>query len=195
MMSLQFSPVVKAVASSHGDNFSIHRVDLERLEGMAQPVVGFDHFEVDGPTFAPHPHAGFSAVSYVFDDSPGSLRNRDSLGHDVLVAPGELLWTQAGSGIIHEEFPAKSGIVVRGLQLFVNLSGRNKGLSPQMLHSLRADIQVHKGQHGNHTKVVTGHFNGVASRTEPAEPFDFFDLIQAFERYRTGQMGRLTRVT
>jgi len=133
-MSLQLSPVARAPESSHGGNFSVHRLDLARLEGFLHPILGFDHFRMNGPTFAPHPHAGFSAVSYVFEDSPGALRNRDSLGHDLTVQPGELLWTQAGSGVIHDEVPATRGAPIHGLQLFVNLSSKNKHIEPRMLH-------------------------------------------------------------
>lgn len=175
-MHTQISPVVKATRFSHGANFSVQRLAMESLGDLIYPVVGFDHFEIAGPTFAPHPHAGFSAVSYVFDDSPGALRNRDSLGHDVLVEPGDMLWTQAGSGVIHDEFPAKRGTVVHGLQLFVNVGRKNKSLAPQMFHARRSHIPVHVDPQGNETKVLTGHFAGVASRTEPVEPFDFFDL-------------------
>lgn len=37
--------------------------------------------------FSAHPHAGFSAVTYVFDDSPGGVRSRTSDGADFIV-PG-----------------------------------------------------------------------------------------------------------
>jgi redox-sensitive bicupin YhaK (pirin superfamily) len=175
-MNTRISPVVKAAKFNHGANFSVQRLDLERLGDLVYPVVGFDHFEIAGPTFAPHPHAGFSAVSYVFDDSPGALRNRDSLGHDVLVEPGDLLWTQAGNGVIHDEFPAKRGKVVHGLQLFVNVGRNNKHLAPQMFHAHVSDIPVFVDPRGNQTKVLTGSYAGMVSRIEPVEPFDLFDL-------------------
>lgn len=51
------------------------------------------------PTFPPHPHAGFSAVTYLFEDSGGALVNRDSLGDRSRIEPGALHWTQAARGI------------------------------------------------------------------------------------------------
>lgn len=39
---------------------------------------------VDAPTFPPHPHAGFSAVTYLFLDSETGIANRDSLGNSTL---------------------------------------------------------------------------------------------------------------
>ena len=57
-----------------------------------------DEFRVTGRPFPPHPHAGFSAVTYVLEDSEGKLRSRDSLGNDLVTGPGGIVWTQAGSG-------------------------------------------------------------------------------------------------
>jgi redox-sensitive bicupin YhaK (pirin superfamily) len=105
-VSLELSPVAEAPEARHGARFSANRLDLAALEGFSSPVVGFDHFRMSGPTFAPHPHAGFSAVSYVFEDSAGALHNRDSIGHDLIASAGDVIWTQAGSGVIHEEVPA-----------------------------------------------------------------------------------------
>lgn len=174
-MSFKFSLVVRAAHSSHGGNFSVLRLDRQPLAGFIEPIMGFDHFRMSGPTFAPHPHAGFSAVSYVFDDSAGALRSRDSLGHDLTVRPGEILWTEAGSGVIHDEFPAQSGQEVHGLQLFVNLGSRNKQLSPRVLYAEGDEFPVVEGAHGNRIRILSGKLEDVASPIAPAEPFDFFD--------------------
>jgi redox-sensitive bicupin YhaK (pirin superfamily) len=84
-----------------------------------------DEFRVTGRPFPPHPHAGFSAVTYVLEDSEGKLRSRDSLGNDLVTGPGGIVWTQAGSGLIHEELPADSNRELHAVQVFVNLSSRN----------------------------------------------------------------------
>jgi redox-sensitive bicupin YhaK (pirin superfamily) len=174
-MSLNFSPIVQAVEASHGGHFSVFRLDRERLAGFIEPIMGFDHFRMSGPTFAPHPHAGFSAVSFVFEDSPGALRNRDSLGNDLTVEPGEVLWTQAGTGVIHDEFPAQSGQEVHGLQLFVNLSSQNKGLPPRMFHADASHIPAMEDTAGNRIRILSGQLGELRSSLSPAEPFDFFD--------------------
>ena len=49
------------------------------------PFLNIDLFHVTGIVFAPHPHAGFSAVTYLFDDSTTPIRNRDSLGDNGLI--------------------------------------------------------------------------------------------------------------
>lgn len=174
-MALHFSPVAMAQRSSHGSSFSAYRLDLRTLEGFTGPIMGFDHFLMAGPTFAPHPHAGFSAVSYLFADSPGGLRNRDSLGNDLVIEAGEAVWTQASSGIVHDEFPARNGLAAHGLQLFVNLSRASKDLPPKMLHATHADIPELEID-GASIRVIAGNYLNIKGAIQPAEPFLFLDL-------------------
>ena len=58
------------------------------------PLVMVDHFVATEPTFGVHPHAGMSAVSLLFEDSEGLFHNRDSLGNDFDLKPGDLYWPQ-----------------------------------------------------------------------------------------------------
>jgi len=152
--------------------------------------MGFDHYHMGGPTFAPHPHAGFSAVSYVFENSAGGLRNRDSLGHDLVIHPGEMVWTQAGSGVVHDEFPAESGREVHGVQVFVNLAARNKSLPPLMLHGAVNAIPAVRDSAGNTTRVLSGQYADAVGPIKPGEPFDFFDVRVLGEWRYTVQAGR-----
>lgn len=175
-MSLILSPVVKADPAGQGGHFSARRLDLQGLGKFAAPVMGFDHYRMSGPTFAPHPHAGFSAISYVFEDSMGGLRNRDSLQHDVVIEPGAMVWTQAGTGVVHDEFPAQTGREVHGVQIFVNLSRQNKALPPRVLHIAAADVPVVCDTKGNRTRVLSGRFSGASSPLDPVEPLDLLDV-------------------
>jgi hypothetical protein len=61
-----------------GPQFSVHSIDLHAQGAHASPVIMIDDFGVEGRPFQPHPHAGFSAVTYVFEDSPGGLRSSES---------------------------------------------------------------------------------------------------------------------
>ena len=92
------------------------------------------------PTFPPHPHAGFSAVTYMFEDAVTGFRNRDSRGNDSLIEPGALHWTLAGAGIVHEEVPIEPGKVAHGLQIFVNLPAHAKQMTPTAFHVSAKDI-------------------------------------------------------
>lgn len=193
-MSITLSPIARSIDSAAGGHFSVHRLDLRVLQGFIAPIMGFEHFEMSGPTFAPHPHAGFSAVSYVFESSPGSLRNRDSLGHDLVVRPGEMVWTQASRGVIHDEHPDKNGVTVHGLQLFVNLRSEHKHIPPRALHASLEAIPVHRSESGNRTRVLSGEYQGLVGPIQPAEPFDFLDVKLSSPWSRTLKAGQNTLI-
>ena len=175
-MPVQFSRVVAARQTSNGASFSVRSIDLRELGHLASPLVVVDDFRARGRPFGPHPHAGFSAVTYVFEDSVGALRSRDSLGHDYVVGPGGVVWTQAGSGVIHEEIPAEAGRELHGLQLFVNLSSRNKLTTPRVTGLASSDVPEWRSYGRDRVRVVAGSFGGLSSPLAPAEPFDLLDV-------------------
>jgi hypothetical protein len=107
------NPKMPTIARLQPMNFGSHfRAYALRGGEAAEPIdpfLGVDHAWISAPTFPPHPHAGFSAVSYLFLDSETGVDNRDSLGNHNLISPGGLHWTAASRGVMHEEFPAKTG--------------------------------------------------------------------------------------
>ena len=100
---------------------------------LLDPFIMVDHFRMSEPAFAPHPHAGFSAVTYLFDDSATGMVSRDSLGGEHAIPPGGLHWTLAGRGVMHDEFPAEPGREAHGLQIFVNLPADQKLRAPSVM--------------------------------------------------------------
>jgi redox-sensitive bicupin YhaK (pirin superfamily) len=177
-MSTRISPVVAAQGQGHG-TFSVQSIDLRALGVHASPIAVFDDFRVRGRPFGPHPHAGFSAVTYVFEDSPGSLRARDSLGNDAVVGPGGIVWTQAGSGVMHEETPADLDRELHGLQVFVNLSAQNKLTAPRVHRLAPSGAPEWRSDAGDRVRVVVGSFEGAASPLVPVEPFTLLDVALA----------------
>lgn len=175
-MSIQVSPIASSIAHDNGSNFFVRRLELEKFENLNTPIQGLDHFYMTGPTFAPHPHAGFSAISYIFKDSVGKLRNRDSLGNDFLVEAGELVWSQAGTGIIHDETPATIGQTVHGIQLFINLTSKNKHIEPYVFHLKNEEISIYQDDSNNYIRVLSGNYKDVSSVVNPAEELDFLDI-------------------
>jgi len=175
-MSIKFSPVIAAEPRQLPGFTSLHYIDLEKLGVAASPLAVLDDFRVDGLPFSPHPHAGFAAVTYVFEDSQGGVRSRASLGADLVVGPGGIVWTHAGSGLVHEEVPAIRGRELHGLQLFVNLSAKNKLTAPQVLHLEPSQVPQWRGAAGDRVRVVVGSFDGVSSPLVPAEPFTLLDV-------------------
>ncbi len=122
------------------------------------PFLSFDHFRMSQPTFPPHPHAGFSAVTVMFEDSPGGFVNRDSLGDVSTIGPGALHWTQAGRGMMHEEVPERRGVECHGLQIFVNLRIAEKLIAPRAFHVDAAAVPVVRTPEGARVRVLVGAF-------------------------------------
>jgi redox-sensitive bicupin YhaK (pirin superfamily) len=150
----------------------LHPADLHALD----PVVLVDHFRMSTPVFPPHPHAGFSAVTYLFEDSEDGFVNRDSLGHQLDIAPGSLHWTQAGSGVLHEEIPRAPGRVSHGLQIFVNSAAAHKATAPAMFHRSAAEIAAVALENGGRVRVVLGAFGGHTARIDAHTAITLLDI-------------------
>jgi redox-sensitive bicupin YhaK (pirin superfamily) len=130
--------------------------------GLIDPFLGVDAFDMPHHFFMPHPHGGMSAVTLMLDDSPGGVVNRDSQGDHSTIAPGDLHWTQAGSGIIHEETPSQPGQSARGLQIFVNMARARKQDPAAVFKTDRADMPVWQGE-GVRLKVAAGNYAGLSA--------------------------------
>ncbi|MAZ87338.1 MAG: pirin [Cellvibrionaceae bacterium] len=141
--------------------------------GSMDPLVMVDHYRMTEPTFGAHPHAGLSAVSVLFEDSEGKFHNRDSLGNDFDLMPGDLYWLKAGSGVIHDESP-RQGAKIHGLQVFVNLPSADKKIQPSSLHIKAQDMPVYD-EHGSRIRIVLGESNGIYGQQAPALPMTILD--------------------
>lgn len=116
-------------------------------------------------------------MTYVFEDSPGGVRSRASNGVDLVLGPGAIIWTRSGSGIVHEEIPARPGVELHGVQIFVNLSAKGKLTEPEV-HYLEPDqVPEWRGDNGDRVPVVVGSFGGVSSPLVPPEPFTLLDAF------------------
>lgn len=138
---LQLQPKVQPLelqAMRPGSGAEIDHLKASREQ--LDPFIVADHFRMWQPTFGPHPHAGFSAVTYLFEDSQTGFRNRDSRGQQNLIQPGDLHWTLAGAGVMHEEIPMVPGKIAHGLQMFVNLPAIAKHMPPAAMHVASADM-------------------------------------------------------
>jgi redox-sensitive bicupin YhaK (pirin superfamily) len=174
-MTITVSPAVRATSQEVVAGLSVRTPDLQ-VFGGAPPIVLLDDFRTTNSPFPPHPHAGFSAVTYVFPDSPSGLRSRSSKGNDLVVGPGGIVWTEAGRGIIHEERPSERGRALHGAQIFVNLHARNKLAEPHV-YGLRPDqIPQWRGSGRDRVRVIAGDFAGVRSTLALLEPFSFLDI-------------------
>jgi len=120
---------------------------------LLDPFIMVDHFRMSEAVFAPHPHAGFSAVTYLFDDSATGMVSRDSLGGEHEILPGGLHWTLAGRGVMHDEFPIEVGCEAHGLQIFVNLPAEQKLRAPTVMRLAAEQMPRRVGEGWRATQV------------------------------------------
>lgn len=143
------------------------------FDGLMDPLVMVDHYLMGEPTFGAHPHAGMSAVTVLLEDSCGVFNNRDSLGNDIDLEPGDLYWLKAGSGAVHDEKPMH-GALAHGLQMFVNLPAHMKRENPEALHVKANEMPVIE-RDGAKARLVLGESNGVTGAISPALPMTILD--------------------
>lgn len=160
----------------HGPGFSSHSLRPPLLGEAMDPFLNLDDFHMSEPTFPPHPHAGFSAVTYMFEDSPGTFINRDSRGDRSLIRPGDLHWTEAAGGIIHEEVPSQPGLDCHGLQMFVNLPRAEKDAPARALHLRTEEIPQVTTPEGARIRVLVGRVGDTASPLVPRTRLLFLDV-------------------
>ena len=171
---LHFSPVVEAAPFSIGTSFKARQIAEQAFGGLIDPVVMVDHFHMTAPTFQPHPHAGMSAVTYMFEDSVGYHMNYDSIGNNGPIKPGALHWMVAGRGVVHTEQPEGEGLHIHALQIFVNLPAAKKYIEPHAVHVDAEDIPEFHAR-GVRVRVVSGETHDLRSPAVLPEPFTLLD--------------------
>jgi redox-sensitive bicupin YhaK (pirin superfamily) len=130
---------------------------LHHFNGKVNENVHPDHAGV-----GPHPHRGFSPVTFIFK---GGVHHRDSRGNDSTIYEG-VQWMNAAMGIIHSERPPRD-IHERGgqqeiIQLWVNTPGKFKLDQPEYYPLPIEKIQKVYEDEGKVTvNVVAGELLGV----------------------------------
>jgi redox-sensitive bicupin YhaK (pirin superfamily) len=173
---------------SIGIGFSARSFRAQDIGPAMDPLVMVDHYVMTEDTFGTHPHAGLSAVSLIFPDSEGRFHNRDSLGNDFDLLPGDLYWLKAGCGAMHNELP-RAGSRIHGLQVFVNVPQKFRCEKPSSLLVRQQDMPVlSNSQHD--VRVAVGESNGVAGAKSPGLPMTILygQLVQngSFEHKLNG---------
>lgn len=142
---VRFSSIHSPTQSRRGTVFLARQYPRQAFDNLIDPVLNIDWFEMSGPTFPPHSHAGFSAVTYLFADSPNGFINRDSFGDVMDIHPGGLHWSRASRGMMHDEVPARNAGPARGLQIFVNLPAANQNDDAAAFSVPPAMVEDHSG--------------------------------------------------
>lgn len=157
------------------------RFDYFTLEDFSCPIILFDHVRMKSTGFPPHPHAGLCIITYLLEDSPGALRDRDSINRELIVEPGDVLWFQMASGLIHEENPARDGTPINQMQIWVNLSRELHGLPAATFSLKAADMPQRMDDAGNRIRVVLGKHEELSSPLKTTEPFTLLDVVTGSE--------------
>jgi len=143
------------------------------LPSLKRKLVGpFIFFDRMGPaTFKPgeaidvrpHPHIGLSTVTYLYD---GTIRHRDSLGTEMVIAPGDINLMTAGRGIVHSErSPEETRQTARrmsGLQTWLALPDAKEEIAPTFENTAAAEMGVLDDGKA-HARVLIGSFHGASS--------------------------------
>ncbi|KAF0912506.1 hypothetical protein E2562_014092 [Oryza meyeriana var. granulata] len=147
---------------------SIGRPELRNLD----PFLMLDEFSVSKPAgFPDHPHRGFETVTYMLD---GAFTHQDFAGHKGTIRTGDVQWMTAGRGIVHSEMPAADG-VQKGLQLWINLSSKDKMIEPRYQELQSKDIS-HAEKDGVEVKIIAGEAFGVRSPVYTRTPTMYMDF-------------------
>jgi redox-sensitive bicupin YhaK (pirin superfamily) len=121
------------------------------------------HKPVSQAGVGPHPHRGFSPVSFIFK---GGVHHRDSRGNDNVVYAGGTQWMNAGMGMIHSERPPADIHEMGGeqelIQLWVNTPAKHKMDQPSY-QPLTADEtpEIISKDGLTQIKIVAGDLEGV----------------------------------
>ncbi len=162
------APTVARAPHPVGPHCMIRQFRYTDFAEDMSPLVLADHFLMTGPTFEPHPHAGMSAVTVLFEETRGAMRSLDSVHNHHLIAPGDLHWTQAGRGIVHTQRPEGADARLDGLQLFVNLPAKLKRIAPETLLLRARDVPVIEAA-GARLRVLAGELAGRRSPLTPPQ--------------------------
>ncbi|RMH38120.1 MAG: pirin family protein, partial [Gammaproteobacteria bacterium] len=119
MIAIHFGQLVP-----EGDGVTVQR--LMPVPGLRHfdPFVLWDHFDIAGGGFPPHPHRGFEAITWLFS---GAMHHKDNLGNAGTIHAGGAQRFTAGRGITHSEMPESAAA---GIQLWINLPQRLKSIEP-----------------------------------------------------------------
>ena len=158
---------------SIGNGFSARSFRASDVGAAMDPLVMVDHYVMTEDTFGTHPHAGLSAVSLIFGNSEGLFHNRDSLGNDFDLRPGDLYWLKAGRGAVHNEAPRENSRT-HGLQVFVNIPQALRYEEPSSLLVRREEMPVVSNSQYS-VRVALGESNGVVGARSPALPMTILD--------------------
>jgi len=137
------------------------------------------HLDPEDAGVGPHPHRGFSPVTFIFQ---GGVHHRDSRGNDSVVYAGGAQWMNAGMGIIHSERPPHDIHEIGGrqeiIQLWINTPAKNKMDQPFYFPVQANEVPFITSPDGLITvNVFAGNVLGVAGTIPTQSPVNAATLV------------------
>jgi redox-sensitive bicupin YhaK (pirin superfamily) len=168
--------------SSDIGGFSVRRALPSVKRRLVGPFIFFDRM---GPAVLkadeamdvrPHPHIGLSTVTYLFD---GEIKHRDSLGTELVIAPGDINLMTAGRGIVHSERTPENlrghPLAMSGLQTWIALPDQMEEIDPAFAHTAKAELPTFQTG-GASGRVVIGALDGLRSPVKTFSETLYVDL-------------------
>jgi redox-sensitive bicupin YhaK (pirin superfamily) len=179
--------LIKGQPVMDGAGVKINRVLTQSLQRRLDPFLMLDAFGSDKAGdyiagFPSHPHRGFETISYMIK---GSMRHRDSAGHEGLITDGGVQWMTAGRGVVHSEMPEQTDGLMEGFQLWLNLPARDKMSAPWYRDIPNAEIPRFDTDAGANVLVIAGASHGVngAVQREASAPLYLDIALDAGGRF------------
>lgn len=156
--SRQVEQLYRGQATSDGAGVKLTRLLSGNLQHRLDPFLMLDCFGSDNPDdyiagFPNHPHRGFETVTYMIE---GRMLHRDSNGNEGLLENGGVQWMTAGRGLIHSEIPQQEDGMMRGFQLWLNLSAKDKLIEPWYQDFQNPDLPKFTTESGVTVTVIAG---------------------------------------
>jgi redox-sensitive bicupin YhaK (pirin superfamily) len=162
--------VTTAPQGLEGEGFPVRRAFAGIAAAVLDPFIMMDQMgEVEYQPGEPkgtswHPHRGFETVTYIVD---GAFQHQDSHGGGGMITDGATQWMTAGGGILHIETPPAelvvSGGTFHGIQLWVNLPGKDKMTTPAYQNLDGSDVTLLSSADGGALlRVIAGEVAGHA---------------------------------
>ena len=164
------------------DGFQVRRALPTAKRRLVGPFIFFDRM---GPAILraghaldvrPHPHIGLATVTYLFD---GKIRHRDSLGTEMVIAPGDVNLMTAGRGIVHSERTPEelrgAPMSISGLQTWLALPDAKEETAPMFENTAAAALPTFDAD-GASGRLIIGEFKGLKSPVRQASDTLYADI-------------------
>lgn len=119
----------------------------------------------------PHPHRGFSPVSFFIQ---GAGYHMDNAGHSGTIEAGGIQWMFAGKGLLHSEGPTKEilekGGVQEMIQIWVNVPKAHKWDEPYYQSAPKEQLPRVLEQDGVELRLASGEYEGKKSPMKSFTP-------------------------